>query len=93
MDASNPLMSKENIEHAGSYGVALESPLGPESPARNARARPEHPVQNWVLDPVQDLLFIIAAPLLCLGAYRIDRGTPYAHLHSHLRRPRFISAF
>jgi len=67
MDASNPLMSKENIEHAGSYGVALESPLGPKSSARNARARPEHPVQNWVLDPVQDLLFIIAAPLLCLG--------------------------
>jgi hypothetical protein len=67
MDASNRLMSKENIEHAGSYGVALESPLSPKSPASNARARPEHPVQNWVLDPVQDLLFIIAAPLLCLG--------------------------
>lgn len=60
-------MSKETIEHAGSYGVALESPLGQRSPARNARVRPEHPAQNWVLDPVQDLLFIIAAPILCLG--------------------------
>src|SRR5882672_9951539 len=32
--------------------------------ATSARARP---AQNWILNPLQDSLFIIAAPLLALG--------------------------
>ncbi len=33
----------------------------------HAHSQLKQPKQNWVLDPAQDMLFIIAAPLLCLA--------------------------
>lgn len=38
------------------------------TPARDAALVPSRPRQNWVLDPLQDALLVIAAPLLALAA-------------------------
>ena len=51
---------------------SLSSSVGPR-PAGHARSAPAHAsaavkrVQNWILDPVQDALFIVAAPLFILA--------------------------
>jgi hypothetical protein len=83
--ASHHVMNNDNIDHAATYGVSMvpgfDRQPNQQSPVPNARVRPKHPAQNWVLDPVQDALFIIAAPLLCLGValwmmqhYGAERG-------------------
>lgn len=62
----NPHMTTNSISkysaplQQGDGALALSSLVG----ETRARARDK---QNWVLDPVQDLVFIIAAPLLMLG--------------------------
>lgn len=52
----------ETIDQAGSFAEATSQPFAVASDSFRAR-----PTQNWILDPLQDLLFIIAAPLIALG--------------------------
>ncbi|MDB5986648.1 MAG: hypothetical protein JWR16_1701, partial [Nevskia sp.] len=39
----------------------------PVSLTRSTTASASRPLQNWILDPTQDAVFIIAAPLLVLA--------------------------
>ena len=58
-------MSNENSEQAITFG-GITNPSFVRAPSLS-NSRSVRPKQNWVLDPVQDFLFIIAAPLICLG--------------------------
>lgn len=58
-------MSHEHSEPAVTFGGA-SNPSFVRTPAV-ANPHSVRPAQNWVLDPIQDFLFIIAAPLICLG--------------------------
>lgn len=57
-------MRQEFSEQAATFG-GISHPSYINTSALNTRSR--RPSQNWVLDPVQDFLFIIAAPLIALG--------------------------
>lgn len=58
-------MSHEHSEQAATFG-GINNPTFVRIPAVS-NSRSVRPAQNWVLDPIQDFLFIIAAPLICLG--------------------------
>ena len=57
-------MSHDSSEQAVTFS-GISKPSFTHTSARNTRSH--RPAQNWVLDPVQDFLFIIAAPLIALG--------------------------
>jgi hypothetical protein len=55
------------MQHTPSLGSTASGLSATGLPIDHAQARLKQPKQNWVLDPAQDMLFIIAAPLLCLA--------------------------
>ena len=57
-------MSHKNSEQAITFGGLTNPSFNRTSPVNSRSPRP---AQNWILDPFQDFLFIIAAPLICLG--------------------------
>jgi hypothetical protein len=58
-------MSNEHSDPAMNFG-GINNPAFANTSALS-KPRSIRPAQNWVLDPIQDFLFIIAAPLICLG--------------------------
>ncbi|RYY75394.1 MAG: hypothetical protein EOO52_08295 [Gammaproteobacteria bacterium] len=58
-------MSNEHGEQAVTFGGITNPSFIRTLPISNSRSI--RPAQNWVLDPIQDFIFIIAAPLICLG--------------------------
>jgi len=58
-------MSNQNSDQAVTFG-GITNPSFVRAPSIS-NSRSARPAQNWVLDPIQDFFFIIAAPLICLG--------------------------
>ncbi|RYY01757.1 MAG: hypothetical protein EOO53_16160 [Gammaproteobacteria bacterium] len=58
-------MSNQNSDQAVTFG-GITNPSFARAPSIS-NSRSARPAQNWVLDPIQDFFFIIAAPLICLG--------------------------
>ncbi|MES2825302.1 MAG: hypothetical protein V4732_16990 [Pseudomonadota bacterium] len=59
-------MNIQPIDQANSFGL-VDAHLSLGVSNDSASLSRSRPAQNWVLDPFQDMLFIIAAPLICLG--------------------------
>lgn len=51
----------------GQYGVHPSTAAATTATTAATSTSGRRPAQNWVLDPIQDMLFIIAAPLISLG--------------------------